>query len=77
MLNYKNYGIKIGDNEVAQRVILMKDNNQVEKGYAKGELRLIAKELGVEISNSNRQVPTLTTHELGKNIYDKLVKNIC
>ena len=77
MLNYKNYRIKIGDNEVAQRVILMKDNNQVEKGNVRGELRIIAKELGVAISNPNRKVPTLITQELGRNIYDKLVKEIC
>jgi len=72
MLNYKNYRIKIGDNEVAQRVILMKDNNQVEKGNVKEELRTIAKELDIAITNPNLKNPILTTHMLGKKIYNRL-----
>jgi hypothetical protein len=39
-LNYKDYWIKIGDNEVLQRVILKKGNNQIENGNVKKHLRL-------------------------------------
>jgi len=78
ILGYKNYKIKIGDNEVSQRVILMKKNNKIEKGKVKKHLRLIAKELGISIINPKLKNPILTTHRLGKEIYDrlKLIPNI-
>ena len=72
ILDYKDYKIKIGDNEVAQRVILLTEMTLIKRGGVKGHLRTIAKEINISIVNKNRKNPILTTQELGKKIYDKL-----